>query len=952
MDAERWQRLSPLLDALLDLPPAGRLDELERLRAQDPALAADLEGLLAREDSEADFLHDPLPGTRPPSREGTRLGPYRLERLLGEGGMGQVWLAERADGLYRRQLALKLLRPGYADPNLRLRFSREREILARLQHPNIARLLDAGIGEGDQPYLVLEYVEGVPLTDYCREQALPVEARLRLFLQVCAAVSHAHANLIVHRDLKPSNMLVTAEREVQLLDFGIAKLLDRDGSEAAHVRTEVRAFTLHYAAPEQVRGEPVSTLTDVYSLGVVLYELLAGDKPYRLRRQSDAEWERAILEVSPPRPSVTVQRLAEAGQVERAQARKLARRLRGDLDNIALKALNKVPARRYGSVEALARDIGRHLEGRPVEARPPRIGYQLQKYLQRHRWGVGLGSLAMLALLSALGLALWHAHEARHEAARAQALQRFVLGLFDHAGGAQRSQGMAMRELLSAGAKRGESELEQQPRARAELLGVIARLYIGIGDYREALALSERQQALLGGDDGAPDGLRLDAAGQHGRVLRLLSRSQECVGRMQPLADDAQRLQAELPQQVADFYIQYGRCRRMLGEPMAAQQLYERAIAIRRDVLRDDAGVAEGMIDLAALESDAARTGAAIEQFLAAQRQLRARLGDRHPLLVDIQRSLGVLYLDRGQVTEAEAALRAGLALALELHGPNHPSTLAVRRQLGLAYLQQGRLAEAEQTLRAQHGPTESTLGPQHRETALSLDALGRLALERGDTEAALSAFQRAVAIWRQPDGRHLLDYGLADLAAAFEAGGDGAAARATLEEARQVRAARLGASHPAVGDLDRRMGQLLLDAGEAAAAQPWLERGAQLTQVGYGADDPRTLLAWLALARLRITPDAPDVADEGPAAHLHRFAAGLPTGPALAPVHWQARAYAAQADCQDGQVADGRRQLQALDAELRSARPEGGSLSREVARLAAACHAPLNGGPQATVAR
>ncbi|MBO9717556.1 MAG: protein kinase, partial [Pseudoxanthomonas sp.] len=188
MDAERWQRLSPLLDALLDLPPAGRMDELERLRADDPSLATELEALLAAEDTESDFLHDPLPGTRPASREGTRLGPYQLERLLGEGGMGQVWLAERADGLYRRQLALKLLRPGYADPNLRLRFSREREILARLQHPNIARLLDAGIGEGDQPYLVLEYVEGVPLTDYCRDNALPVEARLRLFLQVCAAV--------------------------------------------------------------------------------------------------------------------------------------------------------------------------------------------------------------------------------------------------------------------------------------------------------------------------------------------------------------------------------------------------------------------------------------------------------------------------------------------------------------------------------------------------------------------------------------------------------------------------------------------------------------------------------------------------------------------------------------------------------------------------------------------
>ncbi|WP_028916535.1 tetratricopeptide repeat protein [Pseudoxanthomonas sp. J35] len=948
MDAERWQRLSPLLDALLDLPPGERAIELERHRATDPELARELEALLAGTEEEDDFLHEPLHDARPASREGSVLGAYRLERLLGEGGMGQVWLADRADGLYRRRLALKLLRPGYADPNLRLRFSREREILARLQHPNIARLLDAGIGEGDQPYLVLEYVEGIPLTDYCRQHALPVEARLRLFLQVCDAVSHAHANLIVHRDLKPSNMLVTPSGDVRLLDFGIAKLLDREDGEGAHPRTEVRAFTLHYAAPEQVRGEPVSTLTDVYSLGVVLYELLVGDKPYRLRRQSDAEWERAILDVSPPRPAIAVQRLAETGQLDTAQARRLAQRLRGDLDNIALKALNKLPARRYGSVEALARDIQRHLEGRPVEARPPRIGYQLQKYVQRHTWGVGLGSVAVLALLSALGVALWQAHEARHEAARAQAMQRLVLGLFDHAGGAQRSQGLAMRELLSAGARRSESELERQPRARAELLGVLARVYIGLGDYREALALSERQQALLAGDPGAPAGLRLDAASQHGRVLRLLSRSQDCVARMQPLATEAQRRQDALAREAAEFYVQYGRCRRMLGEPIAARQWFERAIALRRGVLDDDVGVAEAMIDLAALEADAARTGAAIDQFLAAQRRLRERLGDRHPLLVDIQRSLGVLYMDREDAVEAEQVLRRALALSQELHGPLHPSTLAVQRQLGLACMQLGRLDEAARLLEQQHGPTEALLGPAHRETALSLVALGRLALEHGDTETALADFTRAVEIWRQPDGRHLLGYGLADLAEAQRAHGDLDAARKTLAEARQVRAARLGASHPAVGDLDRRMGELLLEAGQAEAARPWLQRAAQLTRVGYGPDDPRTLRARLALARVQ--PDGSGV-DAGTASRLGRIAAELPAAPALARLRWQARALAAEVACGEGDPGAGR-QLQALDRELRGARPEGGSLVREVARMAAACDGRLNGSLRATASR
>ena len=384
----------------------------------------------------------------------------------------------------------------------------------------------------------------------------------------------------------------------------------------------------------------------------------------------------------------------------------------------------------------------------------------------------------------------------------------------------------------------------------------------------------------------------------------------------------------------------------MLGQPHAARQWYERAIALRREPLHDDVGVAEGMIDLAVLESDAAHAGAAIDRLRATQHQLRARLADRHPLMVEIQRSLGALYLDRGQAAEAERALRSGLALSMELHGPGHPSTLAVRRQLGQAYLQLGRLAEAEQALQAQHGPTEALLGPRHRETALSLDALGRLALERGDADAAAAYFQRAVQIWRQPDGRHLLEYGLIDLALAQRAHGEAALARATLEEARKVRVARLGASHPAVGDLDRRMGEMLLDAGEIDAALTWLQRGSELTGVGYGPDDPRTRQAQLALARWQAARGDGGVA-------LERFAAALPgDDPTLVPLAWEARAYAAQAHCSAGDTGLGSGRLRALDAELRSARPEGGRLARAVVALAGACDARLNAAARSTAAR
>src|SRR5690554_7404341 len=319
MDADRWQRLSPLLDALLELEPAARARSLASLGEDDPALANELEGLLGLEDGQEDFLSEPVVSQLPLARTDAVIGPYRLERMLGEGGMGQVWLASRADGLYQRRVALKLLRPGLADPGLRLRFTREREILARLEHAHIARLLDAGISADNQPYLALDYVDGEPISDWCARRGLDVQPLVRLFLQVCDAVSHAHANLIVHRDLKPSNILVTPLDEVRLLDFGIAKLLD-SADMPKQTRTGLRAFTLHYAAPEQIRGEPVSTLTDVYSLGVVLYELLAGTKPYVPKRNSDAQWEEAILRTDPIRPSQALQRRVDDTGSDAAQA--------------------------------------------------------------------------------------------------------------------------------------------------------------------------------------------------------------------------------------------------------------------------------------------------------------------------------------------------------------------------------------------------------------------------------------------------------------------------------------------------------------------------------------------------------------------------------------------------------------------------------------------------------
>jgi serine/threonine protein kinase len=317
---------------------------------------------------------------------GAACGPYRLQRLLAEGGMGSVWLAERPDGLINRPVALKLPRLSWDNARLRERIARERDILAALTHPNIARLYDAGLMAEGRPYLALEYVDGQPIDEYCRSAGLDVRARVCLFLQVARAVAYAHAALVIHRDLKPANILVTADGEVHLLDFGIATLLE-EGRASHSTLTELagRPLTPEYASPEQIAGEPLAVATDVYSLGIVLFELLTGERPYRLRRGSRAELEDAIVDADVPRPS------------HRAVDPSVRKALRGDLDTIVTMALRKRPDARYASVEAFAADLVRFLDGRPVHARPHSAGYRMRKFVARHRLGVGAMAATLVA---------------------------------------------------------------------------------------------------------------------------------------------------------------------------------------------------------------------------------------------------------------------------------------------------------------------------------------------------------------------------------------------------------------------------------------------------------------------------------------------------------------------------------------------------------------------------
>jgi tetratricopeptide (TPR) repeat protein len=477
-DKARWDALSPLLDELMALDESARAERIAELRRNGHADANDLADLVAQysEMERERFLEAPL--VRPvqePGLQGQVVGSYTLDSLLGQGGMGTVWLAHRSDGRYDARVAVKLLNPALLGPGGIERFRREGQALGRLTHPNIARLIDAGVTQTGQPYLVIEYVEGETLTKWCDSHRLDVRARVRLFLDVLAAVAHAHGKFILHRDLKPSNIMVTAEGLVKLLDFGIAKLLD-DGTDATPMSDLTRlggyAFTPEYAAPEQVQGEEVASATDVYSLGALLYVLLTGQHPTVGAGRTPLERMRAIVDTEPVRPS------------------EAARALRGDLDNIILKALKKLPAERYPTVEAFAEDLRRHLNHEPVNARADSFAYRAGKFVVRNRLAVGAATMVLLTIIAAAAVSVWEAIEATRQrdralslVARNDAVIEFVKGMLTEV--APADQPVRVADLI----ERSRSILIREddiPEHRAAILSMLSAYYLSSGKPAQA----------------------------------------------------------------------------------------------------------------------------------------------------------------------------------------------------------------------------------------------------------------------------------------------------------------------------------------------------------------------------------------------------------------------------------------------------------------------------------
>jgi serine/threonine-protein kinase len=788
--------LEPLLDEALDLAPAERAAWLADLRVRSPGLAREVETLLAAEgDLDArGFLADGaatgLPGVVP-SLAGRRLGAYTLERPLGQGGMGSVWLARRSDGRYEGTAAVKLLNLALLDPIGSERFRREGTALASLAHPNIARLGDAGVTDDGQPFLVLEHVEGRPIDTYCDEERLSPERRIALFLQVLGAVAHAHANLIVHRDLKPANILVTRDGTVKLLDFGIAKLLV-DGAAAgtdASTLTDVAggALTPEYAAPEQISGGRVTTATDVYSLGVLLYLLLAGRHPTGEGSRSAAEHFKGIMDTEPPRMST-----AATGPAARATSLDQMRRLyAGDLDNIVAKALKKNPGERYASVGAFADDLRRYLDHEPVSARPDSVRYRAGKFVRRNRIGVAVGVVGVLALVVAAARERQLRGRAEGEARKAVAVEQFLLSVFGaadpFASPEAKAGDVTARALLDRGARRIDTSLTAQPEVRADLRDALGRVYDNLGLYDSAAAQLRRSLAERRALHGARHPDVAQAMDRLGVVVTKQDRFDEADTLLRGALEQRRRFfgnqndtTAESIEHLGDLYL----LRSNLG---AAEPLYREALAIRRAVHGDDdPSVATTQIQLAELLVAKGSYDTASTLFRGALAIRVRRLGEDHPLTGEAMQTLAGAEEHLGHYDEAERLYRRALAAQRKTLGEMHPNNSGTLNSLGQMLFKRGRLDEAESLLRQSLALNRKIFGEHHEAVSSNLGNLAIIVRERGDLDEAERLLRQALAIDRAIYGREHTNvgYDLNELAAVLRLKGRSDLAVPILREA------------------------------------------------------------------------------------------------------------------------------------------------------------------------
>jgi serine/threonine protein kinase len=876
----RWQQIKSVFEQVADMAGAEQLAQLDKCCGDDSDLRLSVQSLLESDGSKRDPLLHAVGAAAESLLEdhrdrllGTRVGPYRIVSILGHGGMSVVYRGERDDSQYTQVVAIKVMQHATVHPRLRSRLHSERHILAKLDHSSIARLIDSGDLEDGTPYLVMEYVDGESIDSYCDSRTLFIRERLELFISVCAAVHYAHRNLVVHRDIKASNIFVTDEGNPKLLDFGIAKLLAPENlSHTLPVtRLQERILTPENAAPEQVLGRAITTATDVYALGVLLYQLLTGRSPYRLLSYSQLQLERAICMDDPARPSqVVVSKLKGESDADRSRIsdrrglspQRLRARLSGDLDSIVGMAMRKEPDRRYASVEAFADDVRKHLLGQPVRARQGDWRYNFAKLLRRNLLAAVVAGVAFLGLALVAGVTLWENHrilQARDATAlerdRAQQVSAFMVDVFSQADPFT-AQGRVptAADLLDQGAEKIKGNLNLQPEVRAQLLESIGLAYRRQGTSERAIPLFEQAVAIRR-DERPVDIRRLAAA------LANLSQAQSDAGRLAGAEANikeavALSLADGAPPSVetADILYQYGNFSlNAKSDPVGAKKLFSEALAIFRRLPGDQRlGIAT---TLSALSGAALWSGnfANAEQLLRdSMNLLGATVGRNHPDYAAAMASLGYVLLQLGKYSEAEQMLNEALQIERGDFGAGNQRVASIEANLGTLYERENDPVRAMKITKDALRIISERLTPDHPEIGYFMDAVAKLYLDSGDLDNAEITARKVLAIYEKSlPPRHLY------VAATRQLLGEVLLRRGQLIDAERELSAALEIDVSSAGSSDWRaaraeasLGWLLIAKNDAAEGEPMLVAARSKLLSSVGPLHPEVILATTRLAQ------------------------------------------------------------------------------------------------------
>ncbi len=887
MTDRRHEEIGELFHAALERPPRERSGFLSEA-CSDDGMRREVEALLAADESASSFIEDSASKTaedllkdyKSDLFSGRVIGQYRIKRKISHGGMGAVYLAGLASGATEERVAIKLIKPGMGTEEVVRRFRAERQTLADLDHPNIAKLVDGGATDEGLPYLVMEYVEGRPIDSYCDEMGLGVTERMELFRSVCAAVNYAHQNLIVHRDLKPSNILVTGDGTPKLLDFGIAKLLNPGNRMLTTelTRTAMRLMTPEYASPEQVRGEPITTASDVYSLGVVLYELLTGQRPYRFASRLQREIEHVVCETMPEKPSLAVGRTTElrdtTGESQRhitpdtvrrtrgLSPEKLSRYLAGDVDTIVLMALRKEPQRRYTSVEQFSDDLRRYLTGMPVIAQKDTFGYRAGKFARRHKRGMAVTCLVVACLIGTAAVTTWQAvllrkseaqaqnlasseaaarELAEHNGARAEQINQFLQEMLASVEPGQQGSDVTVREVLDAAAQKLNVGDDQDAEVAAALRGTIGEAYQTLGLFAEAI---EHLTTALQ--------LRIDTTGarsaETARSHDALAFAFNNMGSYEDAEEhylDAlsilRELHGEEHEEVALVLCSLGTVIANAGDYAEGERLTRDGVNMLQAALdASHPSVAKGLHMLATQLATNGDYREAEPLFREALKIRRGHFGDQHILVAATLSRLGWLLVERRDFEAAEPILIEAVALRKKLYGNDHYKVAQVLNYLGLLCHHTGRLTEAEAHYREALAINREVRGDEDYEVAKLLNNIAGIAFDREDYAAAEPYYREATDVFEKVSGREhpVMVHIRYNLARCLHEMGDYQAAEPICREALELASEKLPATHPARAKVLTRLGMILIDTGRSAEAEGLLREGLRIRIDSFAEND------------------------------------------------------------------------------------------------------------------